>query len=367
MRKPQMPITRRTLILFFLLAASSQIGFSQTSPSSTQARKIAEIDAQTSHVELTARLDAFIAAVKSEPGSRGWLFYYSGAALPGAAFRLLSIAEKYLRENGDIQYGNRIGGDRAISTVELWLVPEGAKSPQPTPMPVLKDYRNAFLWDEMNYFLETERKRLTPKAEHALNSNFYYNQSEWLNSYARQLMRPQTSRGMLVIFLKRGDPPDLALRIAEYQKRFLYRAAGIDPSHVTVSTPAALGETRKVQLWLGPGPGTMPMGTFTPTNQAAVFAQLDQLVATMRGLTGSQSGSNMHIIVYSGACEGEYGKKLLAPSLMAGMKQYLVQKKRVLANQVVLIDGGVMDKCEVEMWLVTPGSTLTPKPKLREP
>jgi len=362
-----MPITLRTFVLFFLLAASSQIAFSQTSSSVAQARKIAEIDPQTNHVELTARLDALIAAVRSEPGSRGWLFYYSGAKLPGAASRLLFIAEKYLRENGNIPSGNMMGGDREISTVELWLVPEGAKSPRPTPMPVMKDYRNAFIWDEMNYFLETERKRLTPKAEHALNSNFYYNQSEWLDSYARQLMHPQTPRGMLVIFLKRGDPPALAVRIAEYQKRFLYRAAGIDPSHVMVSTPAALSETRKVQLWLGPGPGTMPMGTFNPTNQEAVFAQLDQLVATMRSLTGHQSGSTMHIIVYSGPCEGEYGKNLAAPSLLAGMKQYLLQKKRVLPTQLVLINGGVMDKCEVEMWLVTPGSTLIPKPKLREP
>lgn len=74
----------------------------------------------------------------------------------------------------------------------------------------------------------------------------------------------------------------------------------------------------------------------------------------------------MYIIVYSGGCEGDYGKNLLALSLMAEMKQYLLHKSGVLANQLVLINGGVMDECEVELWLVPPGAT-TPKPKLREP
>lgn len=361
-----MHLASRTLILFFLLATSSQTDLSQTSSSNTRARKIAEIDAETSAVELTARLDAFSTAVKSEPGSRGWLYYYPGTTLPGAALRLEAIAEKYLRENGNIPLGNRMGGDRPISMVELWLVPEGANGPVPTPMPVVKDYRNTFLWDEMNYFLETERKRLTVKDNYALNSNFYYNQSEWLNSYAMALTLPQHPRGLLMIFPKRGDPPDLPLRIAEYQRRYLYRAKGIDPSRVGFGTPATVSESRKVQLWLVPATGPMPMGEFTPTDKKTVFEQLDQLVWTMRSLTGVQSGSKMYIIVYSGGCEGDYGKNLLALSLMAEMKQYLLHKSGVLANQLVLINGGVMDECEVELWLVPPGAT-TPKPKLREP
>jgi hypothetical protein len=177
---------------------------------------------------------------------------------------------------------------------------------------------------------------------------------------------PQHPRGLLVIFPKRGDPPDLPLRIAEYQRRFLYRAKGIDPSRVAFSTSAAFSETRKVQFWLVPGAGPMPMGEFTPTDQKAVFMQLDQLVSTMRSLTGVQSGSKIYIIAYSGACAGEYGKKASAPSLMAAMKHYLLHEKGVLANQFVLINGGVMEKCEIELWLVPPGA-ITPKPKLREP
>lgn len=361
-----MLIVSRTFIIVFLLAASSQIGISQTSSSIAQARKIAEIDTETSPGDLTARLDALTTAVKSEPGSRGWLYYYPGTRLPGAALRLEAIAEKYLRENGNIPLGNWRGGDRSISTVELWLVPEGAKRPVPTPMPVVKDYRNNFLWDEINYFVEAERKRLTAKDHYALNSNFYYSQDEWLNSYASALTLPQHPRGLLMIFPKRGDPPDLPLRIAEYQRRYLYRAKGIDPSRVGFGTPSTVSETRKVQLWLVPAAGPMPMGEFAPTDKKTVFVQLDQLVSTMRSLTGVQSGSQIYIIAYSGACEGDYGKKLLAPSLMAEMKQYLLHKSGVLTKQLVLINGGVMDKCEVELWLVPPAAT-TPKPKLREP
>ena len=359
-----MPIPCRTVILFFLLATPGQIGLSQTSPA--QARKIAEINAETLPADMTARLDAFRAAVKNEPGSMGSLYYYPGATLPGAAFRLKSIAEKYLQLNGNIALGSTVGGDRLISTIELWLVPAGASRPRPTPMPVKKDYRNAFVWDEMNYFLETERKRLTDKDQNALNSNFFYSQSEWLNGYAMALTFPQHPRGLLMIFPRRGDPPDLPLKIAEYQKRYLYRAAGIDESRIAFSTPPSLSEIRKVQLWLVPAAGPMPMGEFTPTDRKAVSAQLDQLVFTMRSLSGVQSGSKLYVIVYSGACEGDYGKKLSARSLLAEMKQYLLQKQKVLRNQMVLIDGGAMENCEVELWLVPPGAII-PKPKLHEP
>jgi hypothetical protein len=279
---------------------------------------------------------------------------------------LKSIAEKYLQLNGNIALGSTAGGDRPISTLELWLVPAGASRPRPTPMPVKKDYRNAFVWDEMNYFLEAERKNLTDKDEHALNSNVFYSQNEWLNGYAMSLTFPQHPRGLLMIFPKRGDPPDLPLRIAEYQKRHLYRVAGIDGSRIVFSTPPSLSEVRKVQLWLLPAAGSMPMGEFTPADRKAVSAQLDQLVSTMRSLTGVQSGSKLYVIVYSGACKGDYGKKLLAKSLLAEMKQYLQQNQKVLPNEMVLIDGGVMENCEVELWLVPPGAII-PKPKLREP
>ena len=361
-----MHIPCRTIIFFLLLATSSQIALSQTTASAAQARKIAEIDAETRPADITARLDAFSAAVKNEPGSRGSLYYYPGTTLPGAAFRLKSIAEKYLQLNGNIPLGSTMGGDRLISTIELWVVPAGASRPRPTPMPVKKDYRNAFVWDEMNYFLEKERKSLTDKDQHALNSNFFYSQSEWLNGYAGALTFPQHPRGVLMIFAKRGDPRDLPLRIAEYQKRYLYRAAGIDGSRIAFSTPASVSEIRKVQLWLVPAAGPMPMGEFTPSDRKAVSAQLDQLVFTMRSLTGVQSGGKLCVIVYSGACKGDYGKKLLAMSLLAEMKQYLLQKHKLLPNQMVLINGGIMENCEVELWLVPPGAII-PKPKLREP
>ena len=356
----------RTIILFLLLATSCQTVFSQTSPSDGTARKIAEIDAETRPADIRARLDAFAAAVKNEPGSRGWLYYYPGTTLPGAALRLTFIAEKYLRLNGDIPLGNTMGGDRVISTIELWLVPAGARQPRPTPMPVVKDYRNAFIWDEMNYFLEREREGLTDKDQDALNSNFFYDQNEWLTSYAMALTRPQHPRGLLMVFPTKGDPPDLPSRIAEYQKRYLYRARGIDGSRIAFSTARSLSETRKVQLWLVPAAEPMPMGEFTPTDRKVVSAQLDQLVFTMRSLTGVQSGSKIYIIAYSGACKGDYGEKLLATRLLAEMKLYLLQKQKVLPNQFVLIDGGVMKNCEEETWLVPPGA-ITPKPKLREP
>ena len=85
----------RTVISFFLLATFGQIVFSQTSPSAARARKIAEIDAETRPAEIKARLDSFSAAVKNEPGSRGWLYYYPGTTLAGAALRLTFIGEKY--------------------------------------------------------------------------------------------------------------------------------------------------------------------------------------------------------------------------------------------------------------------------------
>ncbi len=148
----KMPNTYRASILLLLLVISIQLTFAQTTSPALEARKVTEIDAETSPAQITARLDEFAAAVKNEPGSRGWLYYYSGVTLPGAAFRLKAIAEKYLQLHGDVPLGGTMGGDRPISTVEFWLVPDGANAPRPTPAPVAKDYRDALLWDEMNYF-----------------------------------------------------------------------------------------------------------------------------------------------------------------------------------------------------------------------
>ena len=55
-----------------------------------------------------------------------------------------------------------------------------------------------------------------------------------------------------------------------------------------------------------------------------------------------------------------------ADEILRRDEQYLLQNQKVLPNQFVLMDGGIMNNCEVEAWIVPP-SAIIPKPKLREP
>src|SRR6266545_523697 len=68
------------------------------------------------------------------------------------------------------------------------------------------------------------------------------------------------------------------------------------------------------------------------------------------------------IIFYGGRrFRGRLPKRGEAAARAARLKPYLVQRRGIPANQVIVIDGGYSEDWHVELWIVPPGATM-PEP-----
>ncbi|HEX5706721.1 MAG TPA: hypothetical protein VFX96_05480 [Pyrinomonadaceae bacterium] len=84
-----------------------------------------------------ARLDNMAIELQNSPGSQGYIIAYAGAgARAGEADRMGRRALEYLTVQRGISSGRLVfvnGGRRERNTYELWIVPQGAEAPRPTP------------------------------------------------------------------------------------------------------------------------------------------------------------------------------------------------------------------------------------------
>jgi hypothetical protein len=84
-----------------------------------------------------ARLDNLAIELQNNPGSQGYIIAYAGRrSRAGEADRMGERAIKYLVENRGISRSRLVfvnGGYRNADAFELWLVPQGAEPPKPTP------------------------------------------------------------------------------------------------------------------------------------------------------------------------------------------------------------------------------------------
>jgi hypothetical protein len=84
-----------------------------------------------------ARLDNLAIEMQNDPNATGYIFVYGGrTSRPGQADRLGSRAKDYLANSRGIDARRLVvtdGGYRETDYFELWLVPQGAQPPQPTP------------------------------------------------------------------------------------------------------------------------------------------------------------------------------------------------------------------------------------------
>lgn len=84
-----------------------------------------------------ARLDNLAIELQNNPGSTGYVFAYAGRnSRPGEAERMGQRAIDYLTttrglSRSRVNFVN--GGYRETNSFELWLVPQGAEAPRPTP------------------------------------------------------------------------------------------------------------------------------------------------------------------------------------------------------------------------------------------
>ena len=86
-----------------------------------------------------ARLDSFAVDVQNAPDARGYIIAYGGRTCPNTSRAHANIARSYLIGNRGLDSWRVVvinGGRRSDAntyTLELWLVPRGAKAPSPTP------------------------------------------------------------------------------------------------------------------------------------------------------------------------------------------------------------------------------------------
>ena len=87
--------------------------------------------------DMKARLDNFAIELQNNPSSRGYVIAYSGASSrAGQADRLINRAKDYLTNQRGIdtsRFSIINGGYRETDYFELWIVPQGAEPPTPTP------------------------------------------------------------------------------------------------------------------------------------------------------------------------------------------------------------------------------------------
>jgi hypothetical protein len=84
-----------------------------------------------------ARLDNLAIELQNNPGATGYVIAYAGRnSRAGEADRMTKRAADYLSTTRGISRDRIVvinGGYREANSFELWLVPQGAEAPRPTP------------------------------------------------------------------------------------------------------------------------------------------------------------------------------------------------------------------------------------------
>jgi hypothetical protein len=89
------------------------------------------------HDDDKARFDNLAIELQNNPGATGYIIAYAGRnSRPGEADRMTKRAADYLSTTRGISHERLVtinGGYRESNSFELWLVPQGAEAPRPTP------------------------------------------------------------------------------------------------------------------------------------------------------------------------------------------------------------------------------------------
>ncbi len=116
--------------------ASASTIINSTPPPANPARRFDEFPS-TAFDDDKARLDNLAIELQNNPGATGYIIVYGGRTSPvGRADQLGARARAYLVQTRGIDASRVVvmnGGYRETNAFELWLVPQGASAPQPTP------------------------------------------------------------------------------------------------------------------------------------------------------------------------------------------------------------------------------------------
>lgn len=204
-----------------------------------------------------ARLDAFESELRKESDSRGYIIAYGGRDDPtGKARRYALRAKVYLVEARGIAASRVVpvdGGRREALTIELWIVPAGARAPAPTSnlTAAQRAVNETHKYDEYSY-------------GYGESWNRYEDAAIRLDGFAEALQNEPDALGYIVAYAQNGDdrigiecdPSGKARRIARLEKTYLVQKRRIDPTRIA-AVNGGYRPSRAVELWIIP-PGARP-------------------------------------------------------------------------------------------------------------
>jgi hypothetical protein len=224
------------LLAFVLLAQGQENG--------SAARKFYEFGNTHADNEM-AYLDLFALELSQNPKLRGAIVGYSEQqVLRGQFLRRIHGYWNYLVNKRGVE-AHRLevveGGNRENIMTELWLVPDGARLPGPTPER-RTNRRLPLKFDEVSIGVGCE-------PEFTLN---LYELDDGLKFYAEALRENPRTEGRIIVYSRRRNPAGRAAAVARHTGNLLVREYKIEPHRIAVKVDKRRRACMNVELWLAP-------------------------------------------------------------------------------------------------------------------
>ena len=268
-------------LLVCCLVAYENICLAQTASSETSPVKLDEYGDLPTDDE-AARLDLFAEKLFKQSKLRGYIVAYSEPQMErGYYLRRIHGIGRYLTEARGIE-ANRVvvmdGGCKDKFATELWLVPEGANPPTPTPTmsqpPV--SISVAYKFDE-------ECLDCAPAV-----GLYLYGLDEGLKFYAEALRKSPDSRGLIIVRPDENVSTRRGLNEARRARNLLARRYRIKANRIVIKARRGRNDgTAVVEMWIVPRGAKSPTATSNngmhPTaNRAALIENL-RIITVRRG------------------------------------------------------------------------------------
>lgn len=242
----------RTLNLIHKIFPIALLLFSLLVTSHAQSRMPSKLDSYNDKIQSSEaeqwHLEEFREKLLKEPDTKAYIIAYGGREdNPGKARRYALRAKNWLVQWRGTDARRIValdGGRREEFVVELWLVPSGARPPEPAPtLNVQDDSGDNILYDEFDVGYDNFGNR----AEDA---------EVRLDGFAAALKKEPSSWGCIIAYANRGDDqvgmdwdsPGTGLKIAKSQRNYLIGNSRIAPSRLTAVDGGYSG--RVVELWI---------------------------------------------------------------------------------------------------------------------
>ncbi|MDQ2922572.1 MAG: hypothetical protein M3R52_13290 [Acidobacteriota bacterium] len=270
--------TLTTLMLLFLVLAAGAVRFASAQTEKKTARKFDEFgDIDSSY--LKAILDNFAIQLENEPTAKGFIVVYrSRRDLPGLSHSLALGMKNYLVASRRLPKDRIVtvdGGVAMCLTRELWIVPIGSTPPPRSDARIGYFHYSDAPWKFFEYgFLPPEyyKRFAVPKDEDS--------DPEYLEAYANEVKNKRTNIACVIVYAQynshpgladysgnyepsrevRLDPPGVARRRLELEKRYLTGVYGIPASRIR-TIDGGYRKHRGVELWIVPAGEPTPIPT----------------------------------------------------------------------------------------------------------